>query len=345
MVTNFRQVLQIELYHSFYKKLNCGDFSLFALSETQKLLRNRQAIFSFKQSSEKSFGKMLILENADGTTAKHPIDKGDVLLFGMELQKPFLGNITVEWPSPKKIFLYTNVGNLTDPAISAVELIRSEISLTGKVINHTIVSNSALTLELINENGTLIESLSLPAGVAGREQQFDLQQHSSGLFTIRETAGFVAADYIYYADDALLFKNIFGLIRIVNQSAFPFNYDGKPIYQISFTAKSSSWKYYVVAPNLPGTDAGTTLSIEDTGRTGLSKILFSKTYPVPGTDKIASMLYKDLSKVVLFTSASPLVFEQSPRQKIELRKGTLTLIDNLPNPDISKPTTEMFIYV
>jgi hypothetical protein len=345
MNTAFRQVFQIELLHSFYKKLNCNDFSVFAVSETQKLLRNRQAIFSFKQSAEKTFGKLLILDNAAGTTAEHPIEADDALVFGMELLNPVIANVTVEWPSPKKIFLYTNVGNLTDPAVSPVELIRSEISLKGKGFTHTIVSNSAVKLQALNEDGIVVESYTFPAGNAGREQGIDLQKHANGLYTIRETVGAVDSDYIIYADDALLFKNIFALIRIVNQSAFPFNYDGKPVYQISFTAKSSSWKYYVVAPNLPGADAGTVLSIEDTGRTGPSTILFSKTYPIPAADKTAPMLFKDLTKVVLFTSTSSLVFEQTPRQKIELRKGALTLIDNLPNPDISKQTTEMFIYV
>lgn len=345
MNTAFRQVLQIELLHSFYKKLNCNDFTLFAVSETQKLLRNRQAIFSFKQSAEKTFGKLMILENAAGTTAEHPIESDDALVFGMELQNPSLANVTVEWPSPKKIFLYTNVGNLTDPATSAVQLIRSEISLRGKAFTHTLVSDSAVKLQALNEDGIVVESYSFPAGNAGREQTIDLQKHTSGLFTIRETVGVVNTDYIIYADDTLLFRNIFALIRIVNQSAFPFNYDGKPIYQISFTAKSSSWKYYVVAPNLPGADAGTVLSIEDTGRTGPSTILFTKTYPVPDDDKTAPMLFKDKTKIVLFTSNSSLVFEQTPRQKIELRKGALTLIENLPNPDINKQTTEMFIYV
>ncbi|MEO5645314.1 MAG: hypothetical protein ABIQ40_03605 [Bacteroidia bacterium] len=341
MNTNFRQVLQFDVLHDFYRESRCTDFVLYALSDTQKVLRNRQAIFSFKQG----FGKMLILENIAGTTAAHPITPTDVLLFGMELQNPSLANITVEWPSPKKIFLFTNVGNVTDPATTPVELIRSEISLSAKIISHVIVSNSALTLEVKNENGLLVESIAVKAGSAGGEFSFDVQHHSNGLFTISEIVLGVPTDYVYYADDALLYKNIFALIRIVNQSAFPFNYDGKPFYRISFTAKSSNWKYYVVAPNLPGTDAGTTLNIEDIGRPLPSAIAFDKTYPVPAGDKTAPMLFQDLSKVVLFTSVNPLVYQQLPRQQIELRKGALTLIGNLPNPDVSKPITEMFIYV
>ncbi|MDQ3110987.1 MAG: hypothetical protein M3R17_13925 [Bacteroidota bacterium] len=341
MNTNFRQVLQLDIYHDFYRESGCRDFSVFTLPDTQKLLRNRQAIFSFKQG----FGKMLILENVEGTSAAHPIVPGDVLLFGMELQNPSLANFTVEWPASKKIFLFTNVGNLTDPASTPVELIRSEISLSAKVITHVIVSNSASTLEIKNENGLLVNSMSINAGSAGREISFDVQHHSNGLFTISEIVLGVPTGYVYYADDTLLYKNIFALIRIVNQSAFPFNYDGKPFYRISFTSKSSNWKYYVVAPNLPGTDAGTTLSIEDIGRPPASAILFSKTYPIPSNDKTAPMLFKDLTKVVLFTSTGSLVYQQTPRQEIELRKGAMTLIGNLPNPDVSKPTTEMFIYV
>jgi hypothetical protein len=314
---------------------------MFPVSETQKLLRNRQAVFSFKQS----FGKLLILENHAATTAEHPIESDDAFVFGMELLNPMLVNFTTEWPSPKKIFLFTNMGNLINPATTPVGLLRSEISLSGKIITYTIISNSALTLELRNENGAVVESISFPPGNANREQAFDIQKHPNGLYTVKEIVGVVSTDFICYADDALLFKNIFALIRIVNQSAFPFNYDGKPIYRINFTAKSSNWKYYVVAPNLPGTDAGTTLSLKDIGRPPASAIAFSKTYPIPPGDKTAPMLFKDLTKVVLFTSTTSLVYQQTPRQQIELRKGALTLIGNLPNPDTSKPSTEMFIYV
>jgi hypothetical protein len=341
MNTAFRQVLQINVRHGFYRDTKCNDFVLFPVSETQKLLRNRQAIFSSKES----FAKLLILENVAATSAAHPIETNDTLVFGMELQKPMLANITVEWPAPKKIFLFTNVGNLTDPALAPVDLLRSEISLSGKIITHRIVSNSAGKIELRNENNVLLDTVPFSAGSVNVEQAFDVQKQFNGLFTIREIVGVVQTDYIYYADDTLMYKNIFALIRIVNQSAFPFNYDGKPIYRIRFTAKSSNWKYYVVAPNLPGTDAGTTLSLNDQGRIGPAKILFNKTYPVPAADKTAPMLHSDLSKVVLFTTTAPLIYTQTPRQQIELRKGAATLISNLPNPDISKPTTEMFIYV
>src|SRR6185436_6335576 len=109
-------------------------------------------------------------------------------------------------------------------------------------------------------------------------------------------------------------------------------------YRISFTAKSSTWKYYVVAPSVSGPD----LNILDNGG---SAIGFSST-AIPVDDKAAPLLNSDpLKTVVLFTSDTPLVFTQAARKQIELRKNMTTLIGNLPNPDISKPTTEMFIYV
>lgn len=344
MNTAFRQVLQIDVMHDFYtyKKSTCSEFDVFALADTTKLLRNRQAVFSFKES----FGKLLILENVEGNSAAHPIESNDAFVFGMECRNAALANITNEWPSPKKIFLFTNVDNLTDPATNDyVELLRSEISLSGKVLTHSIVSNSALTLELRNENDVLLDTYNFSAGSAKREQAFDIQKYPNGLYTVREIVGMVSTDYIYYADDSLLYKNIFALIRIVNQSTFPFSYDGKPIYRISLTSKSSTWKYYVVAPNMSWADIDTQLSLQDIGRIGPSAIVFNKTYPIPDGDTTARMLYKETKNIALFTSASALVFQQTPRQQIELRKAAMTLIGNLPNPDISKPTTEMFIYI
>lgn len=341
MNLNFRTAFQVSLLHNFYKDSLCNDFSLFPVAETKELLRNRQAIFSFKNT----FGKVMLQEDKTETTAAHPIESKDAFVFAMTLLNPSLGNITIEWPSPKKIFLFTNEGNLTDPAGAPVELIRSEITLCGKTLVHRIVSNDAVTLSLTDEHGAQIDSVAFPAGSADREKGFSLQKFSGGLFTVTETVGMNTTAYVYYADNELLFKNVFGLVRIINQPAFPFSYDGKPVYQVSFTSKSSAWKYYVVAPNLSGADISTQLNITDTGRTGLDVIEFDKTYPVPPADTTAPMLYSDTTKIALFTSTIELQFMQLPRKQIELRKGSTVLLADLPNPDVKKPTTEILIYV
>lgn len=340
MNTDFLPVFQVELRHSFYTDALCSDFELFPLAETQQLMRNRQAIFSFR----KTFGKMLIM--ADGTTAAHPITGTDALVFGMTLLNPALANITAEWPSAKKIFLFTNDGNITNPATSPVTLIRSEISLSPKVIVHTINETAEGTATLKNESGALIATQAFAAGMNGSELPFDVQQLPSGLYTVTETTEDGPSDHLYYADNQLLFKNIFGLIRIVNQSTFPFNYDGKPVYRVSFTTKSAQWKYYVVAPAMSGADIGN-LSVVQTGA-GSSAIAFTKTYPVPAADTTVPVLSADTSKVALFTSNIPLAYQQAPRKQIELRKGSSTILGNLPNPDVRQPatgTTEMIIYV
>ncbi len=340
MNTDFLPVFQVELMHSFYTDALCSDFELFPLPETQQLMRNRQAIFSFR----KTFGKMLIM--ADGTTAAHPIGGTDALVFGMTLLNPALANFTTEWPSPKKIFLFTNDGNTTDPATTPVTLIRSEISLSPKVIVHNIVESVAGTATLKNDAGALVATQKFDAGMNGTELPFDIQHLPSGLYTVTETTTDGSIDYLYYADNQLLFKNIFGLIRIVNQATFPFNYDGKPVYRVSFTPKSAQWKYYVVAPAMSGADIGN-LTVVHTGA-GASALVFTKTYPVPATDQNASILSADTSKVVLFTSNTSVAYQQAPRKQIELRKGPSTVLSNLPNPDVRTPataTTEMFIYV
>jgi hypothetical protein len=343
MNTDFLPVFNIELRHSFYTDALCSDFELFPLAETQLLMRNRQAIFSFR----KTFGKMMMLADATTvTTAAHPISGTDALLFGMTLLNPALANITTEWPSPKKIFLFTNADNLTDPATSAVTLSRQEISLSPKVIVHAINESVAGTATLKNDTGALVATQTFGTGLNGTELPFDVQHLPSGLYTVTETTTDGPVDYLYYADNQLLFKNIFGLIRIVNQPAFPFSYDGKPVYRVSFTPKSAQWKYYVVAPAMSGADIGN-LSVVQTGA-GSSAIVFTKTYPVPAADKTAPILSTDTSKVALFTSNLSLAYQQAPRKQIELRKGSATVLSNLPNPDIRQPatgTTEMFIYV
>jgi hypothetical protein len=340
MVTDFKSIFRFDLLHTYYTSGKSMNFSLFPLKETGEKLRNHQALFR----AFENYGRTLILANAAGTTAQQPLALGDSLYFGMKLNTAAFSNMTNEFPLSKKIFLFTNENNLSNPTVATVELERKTITLTGPVINHVIVTNLAVSLQLRKSDGTLLNTMSAAAGSVGKEKSFDLQQMSPGLYTITEVAG-TSIVYTYYVDAELNASGVFGIIRIVNQSAFPFIYDGKPTYNISFTAKSNTWKYYVAAPAFSSTDVGTRLSINDAGRTGASAISFTKTYPVPSTDPVAPLLCSDTSKVVLFTSNSPLLWMQSPRKRIELRKSGTAIVSDLPNPDPNKPGTTMYITI
>jgi hypothetical protein len=336
---SFNTIFQVNVLHSFYADGKCNDFVFFPLAETAETLRNHQAIV-------RSAGNNLraaILADDGPVKARVPLQDKENLLFGMKLNNYAFSNFTNEYPATKKIFLFTNETNVNDPSLAPVPLTKKEIGLAGPVIFHTLITNLAVTLILKSSDGTIISTEKYSAGSKDKVHAFDKQNLAPGLYTVTEDTG-ATTDYTYYSDRDLLSETVFGIIRIVNQPAFNFTYDGKPIYTISFTAKNSSWRYYVVARSLSGADINA-LNIFDAGRTGLNVIGFTRTYPVPANDTTAPLLANDLSKVTLFTSNNPLVWQQTPRQRIELRKSGTTLLSDLPNPDIQSPETKMYIVI
>ncbi|HEU4717590.1 MAG TPA: hypothetical protein VFU15_07145, partial [Bacteroidia bacterium] len=238
MVTSFKSIFQVNLLHNFYTDGKCSDFVLFPLNETIDLLRNRQAVFRSKDN----YIRTLILGDSSGPGAAVPLEKNESCYFGMRLITPSFSNITNEYPSDKKIFLFTNENNTSDPSAAAIALERKEIALCGPVINHTVVSAAGVTLKLKNVSGQVIQTKNYAAGSAGTNHQFDIQRLPKGLYTVTEDDG-ATTIYTYYADNDLVFDSVFGIIRIVNQPDFLFTYDGKPIYQVSFTSRSSLWNY------------------------------------------------------------------------------------------------------
>jgi hypothetical protein len=334
MNSTFRTVFEFSLLHSFYSDTRCCDFSVSPVNETARVMSNHKILFRNRDHSS----TVLIMADDTNTTAARPMTSNGELLFAMRLNSAAFSNFTAEYPSAGKIFLFTNSD---DPTIQ--ELTREEISICGTFLSHRVVSNIAVTLTLKDRKGTVLSRTVLPAGSAGETHQFNVKLPGSDFYTVTEDV--TATSYTYYSDRELAATSVFGLIRIINHASSPFAYDGKPNYTITFTPRTRAWLYYVVAPGMSGADISSQLNVVDVPETGMSPIMFVKTYPVPVNDKTAALLHKDTSKVILFSSNQQLAFSQAPRKRIELRKNGTVLINHMPNPDVSAPGPEMFIYV
>lgn len=334
MANTFRTVFELSVLHNFYSDLRCRDFSLFPVSDTARLMRNHTMLFRNNENAS----RVLILADELNLTAARPVASGEGMVFAMKLNNPGFSCFTNEYPSGKKIFLFTNEGL----APGATELSRKEISLCGKMVSHRIVSNLAVTLILKDRKNQVIASAGFPAGSSGRDHCFEFILPRNDFYTVTEDITSVV--YTYYNDSDLLFSGILGMVQIINQPASPYTYDGNTKYTISFTARSSPWSYYVVAPGMSGTDIGH-LSIENVVGTGVTPVHFTKTYPIPPGDKIAPLLHGDTSKIALFVSNESLAFRQFQQKQMRLKKNGTVLINHMPNPDALKPGAEMFIYV
>lgn len=333
MTSTFKNIFGLSLHHDFYREEKCCDFSIFPVSDTTRVMSNHAVLFRSKENAVFA----VTLANEADTAPARPLKSDAALLFALKLDTPAFSNFTNENPSAGKIFLFTN-----SKIAGVPELIRQEIALTGTFLQHRIVTNLAVTLLLKDTAGNELARASFEAGSAGITWQFDVKL-TNDFYTVTESA--TATSYTYYADKDLVSSGIFGIVRIINHATLPFTYDGTLNYTITFTSRTQPWSYYVVAPGMSGADIMNQLTVVNVPDTGMSAIVFTKTYPVPANDKTAPLLYKDTSKVALFASNQQLAFSQVPRKRIELRKNGTVLINHMPNPDVFAPGTEMFIYV
>jgi hypothetical protein len=337
MLYAFKPVFDLALLHEFYTNNKCGDFSIAPVSATRTLLKQYDGVFRNRDN----MGHALIRGNQNNTTAARPFPAGTSLVFALRLQNPSFSNFTNEYPDARKTFLFTNDGIVPDPDQESAELNRSLISISGQILGHRIASNVDVALILKDSNNQEITRQNYPAGSAGEVHSFDLRALENGFYTVSESAP--ASTTRYYIDNELAFDNVFGLVQIINKAPTPFTYDGQNKFRISFTAKSSKWTYYVVAPGMQASDLKDNLKIVDNNNP--QTLVFTKTYPLPGADPTAALLYKDVAKVALFQSNAPIPMRQSARGGLELRKNNTVLISHMPNPDVKNPTAQMFINI
>ena len=329
----FRTTFNLKLQHNYYADGRCMDFSVFPVDGTGAVLKRHDAVFRTFDNNVRLF----ILANAANSTAGKPFDRGCELFFGMHLNNSSFLNFTSEQPPARKVFLYTNKGAVTS------ELTRRQVAVSGSLLSHTITTNQAVTLALKDSTDTVLERKEYKAGFAGHIHCFDLRMRDPGLYTVAEDSSAVNTEY--YVSDTMASANIFGLIQIVNLNLTPFTYDGNTEYKISFTASSSKWTYYVVAPGFSAAELQNLLEVSHAVQTGMTEIKFDKTYPVPPADPFPSLIYKDTAKVAMFVSKNAITFRQSTIKKLELKKNNTVLITDLPNPDVTSGKSTMFITI
>lgn len=337
MLYAFKPVLDLALLHEFYTNGKCEDFSIAPVAATRALLRQYDVVFRNREN----MGHALIRANSSNTTAARPFPTGTSLVFALRLRNHSFPNFTNEYPAAKKTFLFTTAGVVPAAGEEVFELARTSISISGQLLPHRIVSNAEVTLILQNIDGIEVTRQKYPAGSADQIHSFDLRSMDNGFYSVTESTP--AFTTHYYVDNELAFDNIFGLVQIINKAPTSFTYDGTQKFKISFTAKSTKWTYYVVAPGMPATDLKDNLKIVDNNNP--QTLAFTKTYPLPNTDPTAPLLHKDIAKVARFESNAVIKMRQSARAGLELRKNNTVLIGHMPNPDVKNPTTQMFINI
>jgi hypothetical protein len=356
MRNDYKQLLSVQFTHTFYTApAKCADFALVPTVETQLLLRRQQCIYR-----ETDDGGVVMYRTNDSVTAPLlPFLPGACLDFFIVMDNPVLVNYTTltELAPVGQIRMYTNYTRTKNPDTTLP--LKNELVLpaTNPII-HKIVSNLDVVIELTSIDGRKLASVKYKAGSKDREHQFDFPGLVTGRYLVSEIVGATTTIYPYYLEPEMRGKSIFGLLRIENNPAYPFAYDGKDAYKISFTAASSTWKYYVVMPkdavvtqyDIVDESTGPNKNRYSPARAG--PILFTRK-TIPATDKVAPGLESDTKKVVYYESNFPITWNQKVRPNLRLYRteiiGATTkktlIIANMPNPDTRKPGTNMLAFI
>ncbi|TND09733.1 MAG: hypothetical protein FD123_857 [Bacteroidetes bacterium] len=340
MQFQFSPLLRLNLLHGFYTDGLCTDFTIKVAKETAQLLARHQMIY------RQNVSRLSVLFRSESedvlTTPAVPLSTGDALTFVMQLNRGEFYNFTNELPARGKTFLYTN-DFAYDSDLLNNELSRYEVTITGLAIAYTVPKDKTLFVELQNAAGVKQYSGIHSASSEGdREFTIELPAGTTGLFTLHISGDLNPDPENFFVEPQLLFNRPFGLIRIVNQAPDLLTYDGNRDYSISFTPKESTWNYYLVVngsfdPDLLEVEDKSTMVVAD-------KIPFEKVPDLSGDD-IPAQITSDSSKVRLYRSTNPLEYRQKPRAMISLLKNGSVIINDLPNPDVSKPNANMFLYV
>lgn len=343
MQFQFSPLFRLSFIHGFYTDKSCNAFQVKATADTAALLSRHQMIW---RQNGSSFSVLFRSKSeADLTHAALPLGTGDALFFVMKLTYPEFYNFTNELPARGKSFLFTN--NIVFDSSVTNELERTEVTISGLSIAYTVPKDKALTVTLTDQKtvpATWYSQKHAASDKGDREFTIDLPAGTTGLFTLTITGDLTPDPEHFYVDPGLQFDRPFGLIRLVNDAPDPLTYDGNRLYSVSFTPKSCNWNYYVVVnsnydPALLTVEDKSTIVIAD-------QVVFN---PVTGTelddDKVPGLITSNRDSVALFRSAVSLPYQQKPRPKFALLKSGSIIINDLPNPDVSKPDANMFIYV
>jgi hypothetical protein len=349
MKDQFKSLFRIDCRHTFYTDGRCADFSLQPTAETAQLLRSRRSVFRWGGDA----GAVIYQLNEAGSAPILSFQTGDALVFVISTRSSELFQITTatELPASGTIKLYSNHSRTVSSGYLSLQ--SADVKLSAAVLTHKVISNTAGVAAIYNRAGTEITSTVFAAGSQNKELQFDLQLLSPGIYVVAETSGMVTTNTTYYVDSELARQQIFGILYIENNSAYPYDYSGNDAYKLSFTATSRTWNYYMV---MPSTATFSEYEIEDkSGGTNrysdsvAGPITFNRITSIPGSDTIAPMLQSSGKTVVLFQSQQPVSFAQKARGKLQFTHkallGDKSIVAELPNPDIRKTGTNMFIYI
>jgi hypothetical protein len=148
----------------------------------------------------------------------------------------------------------------------------------------------------------------------------------------------------YYLDPQLQSQDIFGVIEIKIDDDFYKNFtlpDKFTEFDIPFDAKQEILNYYVVVSS---SDDIKQFSIVDSSGSSGGPITFNPPKLLASDDKYLLLGNSD-TKVALLQSVTKIARQANARKKIQLKKNSSILIENLPQPAVNQANADLIIHL
>jgi hypothetical protein len=333
MSTEFKMLFSLSVNHEYYGGL-CPDFSfLWPVDSALRLKRGRLL-------SKTRKGRLYCLFAADSNGAPQVELSKERLIIALKPNNPYFEYFTQTEQTDDGIGFYSN--DNTPQSLS----LKASATLIDSILSHIISQvERPVSVRLKNRSGSQLgnQTIAEESQTLCRFKQDELEP---GLLLVTESypSGRQEERYYYY-EPGLDKTGVFALIEIALHDVL---YQNAASFNIDFSAKEDTLKYYIVAKNYSDSDFSQ-LTISDQGfaEQSRSQITFSR---VPAsdfsTDEIDAGLLHDVSdKITLFKSQTPVKRRQSAFKRIQLARNGEVLIANLPVPAQDKVRRDVIIHL
>ena len=332
-MSEFRTLFTLSVAHTYYDGL-CRDFQIVFPSDGARMLQQGRLV------ARELDGVFHVLYETDGTTSPLIPITGMKLRLGLRPVNPYFSYFT---DLPEDFYSSIRIYRFEDTDTLALY---GPVPLVAPVFTHAIAAvGRPVALTLRREEGWNIVSTQTMTDTGTLTAGFDATGWTPGIYVVQETVGATTTETRYYIDQELYVQGAIGVIDIDIDSTM---YTDTQDFQIAFQAREEVMRYYVVAKNYSGADI-IALAVADNGYTedGRPQLTFTKLpSDDPGYDGMDVNLLKSGDEdVILFKSGPDVPRREGGRKKIELRRSSEVLIQNLPQPGPDKADADMIIHL
>ena len=331
----FDPLFTLQVSHAFYGGPS-EDFAFVLPEESRQVARRGRILV-------KRVGSVLHgLFEADAAGAPMVSLVGQPLRIGLKLVNPAFASFTD--PAPPVAPAIVHYRNATAPGQFDAPANRT---LVGPVFAHTLKDvERPVTVTLKNAVGTAVSTETVTAANDRTTVSFDVTGAPPGVYSLEESYPAPPVESTpYFLHSELQQEGVVGVVELAIGAGF---YANAPAFQIAFTARQETWKYYVVASNYSNQEFSQ-LGVFDRGfgEDSRPEIGFTK---VAAADFTAAELPTSLlgapdAKVVLFKSQAEVTRRQRARKKIQLERNGEVVVENLPQPGAQKTDANLIIHL